>query len=69
MSRLDEVRKEIEQICDEIEQDALHSRHDAAISHGSESVRPVCIHLIVSGEVSHMYLDISFQHDDDHDHH
>ena len=65
MGRLNEVRKEIEQLCEEIEQEALRSPRHTATGDGVVPAPPVHIHLVVSGDISHMRLKISLQKDDD----
>lgn len=61
MGRLNEVRKEIEQLCEEIERDALRSRHHPATSDEVTPAPPIHIHLVVPGDISGMRLKISLQ--------
>lgn len=64
MGRLDDVRKEIEQLCEDIERDSLRSRHHPTTDDEVTSAPPVQIQLILSGDVSRIRLNISLQQDD-----
>lgn len=61
MGRLNEVRKEIEQLCDEIERGALRSRHRPSTSGEVTPPVPVHIHVVVPSNTSRMRLKISLQ--------
>lgn len=61
MGRLNEVRKEIEQLCEEMERDALRSRHRPATSDEATPAPPVHIHVVVPGDIFGMRLKISLQ--------
>lgn len=61
MGRLNEVRKEIEQLCDEIERDALRSHHRPETSDEVTPAPPVHIHVVVPGNISRMRIRISLQ--------
>lgn len=61
MGRLNEVRKEIEELCDEIERDALRSRHRPETSDEVTPAPPVHILLVVPSNISRMHIRISLQ--------
>ncbi|MFC5428074.1 hypothetical protein ACFPTO_04510 [Paraburkholderia denitrificans] len=61
MGRLHEVRKEIEQLCDEIERDALRSCHRSETSDEVTPAPPVHIHVVVPSNISRMRIRISLQ--------
>ncbi|MDR5804894.1 hypothetical protein [Caballeronia sp. LZ001] len=69
MSRLDEVRKEIEQLCEEIEQDALRSRQSPSAGDKATAAPPVCIDVILSRDVPCVRLNIALQQTEDNERH
>ncbi|CAH2902177.1 MAG: hypothetical protein PCALPYG88_5678 [uncultured Paraburkholderia sp.] len=69
MRRLDEVRKEIEQLCEEIERDAGHPGHHCETADKIASPRSVHIHVVVSGELAHTDIRISLGRDGHHECH
>lgn len=69
MGRLDEVRKEIEDLCQEIERDAAHPGHHFETADGIASPRSVHIHLVVFGDVPRTHVRISLEQTDDHECH
>lgn len=62
MGRLKEVRKEIEQLCEDIERDARRARHHSTTSGKDPSAPKVCIRLVVSGD-PRVRLKLSIQQD------
>lgn len=65
MGRLKEVRKEIEQLCEEIERDAIRLRQHPATGREVVPPSPVRIHLVLSGKISRLRLKISLRQDHD----
>ncbi|WP_395065405.1 hypothetical protein [Paraburkholderia silvatlantica] len=64
MSRLTEVKREIEQLCKDIERDARRARHHRAPGDKVASAPPVHIHLVVSGDLSHVHVKVSLEQDE-----
>ncbi|MBU9363469.1 hypothetical protein [Burkholderia multivorans] len=69
MGRLDELRKEIEQLCEEIQRDTGHTGHRSETADEIASPRSVHIHLVVSGDLSSTHIRISVERNDLHDSH
>ncbi|MDR5645372.1 hypothetical protein [Burkholderia cenocepacia] len=61
MARLDEVRNEIEQLCEEIARDALALSHDPGNDDGRTAAPTVHVDLVVSKRKSRVRLRISIR--------
>jgi hypothetical protein len=67
MGRLEDVRLEIEQLCEEIEQDALRSRGRPPPNFATPPNTHVSLQLFVPKDTSHrLRISISMDQDDDH---